>query len=149
MFSVRCELNLWILFRRQSLRKSKFRCPCLQPLLLTILMSSLAHYSSGQVGEAWEPSNKTMLFLQVHSPHFSHDFSLSLTLLLYFLPVSLSLCLARFWRLNWKNERMIVEARKRSEFDHSRGYTTTENKRKINILMPLVQMTGESGFCFR
>jgi hypothetical protein len=39
-------------------QKLRFRSPCLKPLLVTILSSSMPLLSEGQAGEAWEPSNK-------------------------------------------------------------------------------------------
>jgi hypothetical protein len=73
---------------------ANYRGPCLKPPLLSILTSSLSHYpAEGRAGEAWEPSNETMLFspplLAQSVCHFSHDFPFSPIVVRVFFLVSL------------------------------------------------------------
>jgi hypothetical protein len=69
------------------IQKMKFRRPLSQATAYNrrnVFMFTLP-VSEGREGETWELSNKIILFLP------PHDFSLSPTLLLYFLPLSLCL----------------------------------------------------------
>jgi hypothetical protein len=75
-----------------QIQKSKFCGPCLKPLLITILMCSVPLHSH-QKDERAKPGNlltndALSLSLQQSVSHFSKDFSLPSTLLLYFLSLS-------------------------------------------------------------
>jgi hypothetical protein len=82
----------------------------------------------GRAGEAWEPSNKTILFLDLIS---KKSLISPMTFQFHFSAILFTACwFAPFKRVNWKNEGLVVVALKLFELDQAAAIPVLKIKQK-------------------